>query len=198
MSTVAELRARLRTRFPQQAWALFWEVRDGTGFITAGRTADAIAMGLWPSRGLEVHGFELKLTRHDWQRELSKPEKAEAIQGYCDRWWVVAPDGVVADGELPRTWGLLEAPARGLKCRREAPTLEAKPLDRIFVASLARAMQRKSVDLFDQQFRAANTWTKDQTFASVLSQIKALHIQRVEQKIQARAFQDAIKALGVV
>jgi hypothetical protein len=85
-----------------------------------------------------VHGFEVKVSRGDWQRELQKPEKAEAIMRYCDHWWIVTPKGLVRDGELPPTWGLYELDGRGLRCAVQAPKLDATPLTREFVAAMVR------------------------------------------------------------
>jgi hypothetical protein len=81
-------------------------VRDDAGF-SAERTADALGVGLWPSRGCYLYGFELKASRADWLKELKTPAKAEAFVPYCDYWYIVAPDGVVKPAELPPGWGLL-------------------------------------------------------------------------------------------
>lgn len=136
--TSADLVHRLRERHPAPTWAFFSELRGGTGFSREGR-ADAIAMGLWPSRGMEIHGFEVKVSRSDWRRELENPAKAEQLQQFCDRWWVVVGDeSIVQAGELPPTWGLMVPHGTGLRARTEAPRLEAVPLDRPFVAALLR------------------------------------------------------------
>ena len=102
------LYAMLERRFeqPNREWALFPQVRSGAGF-DAKRTADAVAMNMWPSRGLEIHGFEIKVTRSDWQRELTMPEKMEETMTYCDRIWIIAPEGIVEVNELPAGWGLM-------------------------------------------------------------------------------------------
>jgi hypothetical protein len=76
----------LRKRFPENEYALMAEVRDKAGF-DASRSADYIAVNLWPSRGLSVNGIELKSFRSDWLSELRKPEKAEKIFQYCDYFW---------------------------------------------------------------------------------------------------------------
>ena len=47
-------------------------------------SGDAVIMSLWPSRGLELHGVEIKVSRADWKREAADPAKAEAIAAYCD------------------------------------------------------------------------------------------------------------------
>lgn len=132
------VREALRKRYEPPAWALLEEVRDATGY-DAKRSADAIAMSLWPSRGLELHGFEIKSSRNDWVREHKSPDKAEAIAAYCDRWWLVVSDvDFVRDGELPATWGLLALGPKGLKTVREAPQRKPKTMDRPFLASLLR------------------------------------------------------------
>lgn len=63
-------------------------VRDAAGFNVT-RTADVLALGLWPSRGNELHGFEVKVSRADWRKELAQPEKAEGWCQIVDRWWIV-------------------------------------------------------------------------------------------------------------
>jgi hypothetical protein len=106
------------------------------------RYADAVAVNLWPSRGLEVHGFEIKAKRGDWTRELKNPDKSVAIQQYCDRWWVVAGGrNIVQPGELPPTWGLMVVHGgskRRIVCTQEAPKLEAKALDKPFILAMLR------------------------------------------------------------
>lgn len=95
-----DIKAAMRARYCAPEWALMFEVGDGTG-VNQRRWADAVAMNLWPSRGMEVNGFEIKVSRSDWQRELKNPAKAESVQQYCDRWWIVTAPGIVKDGELP-------------------------------------------------------------------------------------------------
>lgn len=144
----------LATRFEPRAYALIEQVANGTGF-KANRWADVIAMSLWPSRGLTVHGCEIKISRGDWQRELAEPAKSAEIQSYCDHWWIVAPDGLIESHELPKTWGLLGVLANGKTVVRvPAPALDAKLLDRSFVAAVlrkyaeshARIVQRERAD----------------------------------------------------
>jgi hypothetical protein len=134
--------AALQRKYASPAWAFITQVRSQTGFATASRpvrTADALALGLWPSRGLELLGFEIKVDRGDWLRELKQPDKADLLVQFCDRWWIVVGDAsVVRDGELPPTWGLQVLTRRGLRVTVEAPRLTPSPLDRPFLASLVR------------------------------------------------------------
>ncbi len=97
-------------------------------------------MSLWPSRGIYLHGFEIKVYRNDWLRELKTPAKAEPMATRCDFWWVVVggPDIATAD-EMPDAWGLLELTGRGLVTRKAAVARSPAPeLDRNLVASILR------------------------------------------------------------
>lgn len=137
----ADLLVLLKERFPAPEYAFLPHVRNGTGYTRrVTRTADALAMGLWPSRGLDLHGFEIKSDRQDWLREKENPEKAEEIARFCDRWWLVVggPD-IVGVGELPSAWGLLAPDGKGkLSVVKEAQPLEAKPMDRAQLAAILR------------------------------------------------------------
>lgn len=133
--------AALGKRFCAPTFAFLPQVRNGVGFSRKkDRTADAIAMGLWPSRGLDIHGFEVKVSRADWKKELADPSKSAEIQRFCDRWWIaISEENIIAAGELPPTWGLMVLDKRGsMKVVREAPKLDAQPLDRLMMASLFR------------------------------------------------------------
>src|SRR3990167_4818231 len=109
--TSQDLEILISERYCAPAWAFLPQVRNGTGILSTVRTADAIAMSLWPSRGMDLHGFEIKISRYDWQKELQNPEKAEEIAAFCDYCWIVTPDelgkSIIDRGELPTNWGLL-------------------------------------------------------------------------------------------
>lgn len=145
--TLDELYAALRIRFAAPEWVFLTEVRNATGF-DGSRSADAVAMSVWPSRGLELHGIEVKQSRGDWLRELKQPAKAEAIARYCDRWWVAVTDStLIADGELPAGWGLLAPRGKKLAAVVEAPRAEPAPeTPRRFLASLLAAAQKQLSD----------------------------------------------------
>lgn len=89
-------------------YAFLRQVRNAAGF-DASRTFDAVSVGLWPSRGHEIHVYEIKVSRGDWQRELAKPAKAEDAAKVADRFSIVAPRGCVNVDEIPATWGYIEA-----------------------------------------------------------------------------------------
>lgn len=187
--TSGAMRALIRERCPKEAWAVLFEVRSETGSSGAGRYADALAMSLWPSRGLELHGFEIKVSRSDWRRELENPQKAEPIQRYCDRWWIVAPASVVLVEDLPPTWGLLVPDAKGksLRVARAAPKLE-KPdeLDRTFVASVLRSAQGQITPEVELERVRSESAAKGRA--------EGMEIGRVEAESETKRLRESIEA----
>jgi hypothetical protein len=128
----------IRKRFPEPAHVVIRQVRNAAAF-EATNTADAFAMGVWPSRGLHLHGFEIKVSRSDWLNELKKPWKSDAFQPFCDFWWLVTSPGVVQLGELPEGWGHLERKGQRLECKTE-PTKnpDPKPIPRTLLAAIVK------------------------------------------------------------
>lgn len=147
-----EIAAAMRVRYPAPEWALFFEVANATG--SNGKTrADAVAMNLYPSRGLEVYGFEFKAHRSDWKKELSSP-KAEPVAKYCDKWFVVAAEGVILDvNEVPAGWGYIKAMNGQLRTIKEAPHRESTPIDRHFLASILRRSSENDQAVMDEFLR---------------------------------------------
>jgi hypothetical protein len=131
--------AVLRERYQPPAWAFLTHVRNQTGYSRTTRTADAMAMSLYPSRGLDLHGIEIKVDRADFLRELKDPDKAAELFRFCNRWWVAVSDPeIVQPGELPSTWGLLVPRGKGLAVKVDAPALTPEPISRPFLASIFR------------------------------------------------------------
>lgn len=184
-------------------WAYIEKVRDAPGF-DAKRTADAMALGLWQSRGCELHGFEIKVSRADWRRELADPAKADDWCAIVDRWWIAAPRGIVPRDELPSTWGLLETGARGLTVTVPAPLLQKTrlPLERRFLVPILRAVGTGLAFTPDEAaIREAREqgWEAGRQSAEKNGhQWKKLHDQAVEDARRARqAVTELERVLGV-
>lgn len=136
--TSTDIRNGMSKRWAEPEYAIMWEVADATGSGSR-RYADAVIMSLWPSRGLELHGVEIKVSRSDWKREAADPRKAESVAQYCDRWWIHTAPGVVDDlSDLPPQWGLREFDGRSWKTIREAEKNSPVPISRGFLASILR------------------------------------------------------------
>jgi GNAT superfamily N-acetyltransferase len=171
----ADLLRRLRQRYQTPQWALLEQVADGVRGWNH-RYADVIVMGLFPSRGLSVIGFEIKASRGDWTRELRAPQKADPIVRHCDQWFVVAARDVILSGRqrklfsadedllgaldmatFPAPWGVMvPSGSHELTIAKQAVKLEAPPLDREFVAALLRraAEESGSKVAFDERVQA--------------------------------------------
>jgi hypothetical protein len=138
----------LGRRYTQQSgngdrWAIAEHVRSHAGF-DARRTADFVAMDLWPSKGLALHGHEVKVSRSDWLVELKDPTKAEEFRPFMDFWWLVVSDpSIVRQGELPNGWGLL-APVNGERLRvvHRAHRIVPAPMPKTMMAALMRAVAK--------------------------------------------------------
>lgn len=137
--TSSDIKTAMLAKFAPPEWAIMWEVGDATG-LSQKRWADAVMMSIWPSRGLELHGVEIKVSTSDWKREAADPRKAEAVGQYCDRWWVHTPPGVVKDlAEVPPAWGLREWDGKRWATKREAAKNPSPaPITRHFLAALLR------------------------------------------------------------
>lgn len=140
-----ELLELLSKWYQPPARAFIPEFRCGTGYSRETR-ADALAMELWPSakEGMEITGFELKVSRADWLHELKNPHKATPVKQFCDRWYLVVSDLKVITyaNELPTGWGLIYQDKGELHTMIEAPKLASIPLDKPFIAALMRRATR--------------------------------------------------------
>lgn len=203
----------LEKRYPSDRYALFPQVADSTG--SAGRRyADAIAFGLWPSRGLEIQGFEIKVSRADWLRELKDHGKSASVQAYCHRWWIVAGDkSIVKPEELPLTWGLLVPRGEdGIMAKVKAPLLEAKELSRNFCAAIMRRASEKHAkvksDIFNRLHEEAYATAKktaiaeakrvlERENAGAKSQLKDLQFKSESMQRRLDRYEGIEKAIGV-
>lgn len=135
----SDICAALRDRFKQPEWSLFFEVGNATGGHCR-RHADALAMNMYPSRGLSILGFEIKVSRGDLKRELANPDKAEEIARYCDEWYLVVPTGLIKDDDdIPVPWGVMDLSDAGLRVTKKAERLNARPVTKEFMAAVLRS-----------------------------------------------------------
>jgi len=137
-------------------WICAEHVRSDSGFW-AQRTADFMALDMWPSTGNALHGHEVKVSRSDWLCEVRQPEKSLPFLEVVDYWWIVAPEGVVKPDEIPENWGYLVLSKTGLRARVSAKALHGNggsslaahraqtPLPRGFTASLLRAVYKTAI-----------------------------------------------------
>lgn len=157
--TAAQIRAALKAHFPHPDYGLVFEVARSTGHA-ARRHLDAVAMDLWPSRGLELHGIEIKVSRSDLAAELKNPSKSDEIAQFCNRFWLATPIDLVKEAaELPLAWGLLVFDGKDIIPKKKAHA-HPGPRDptREFLAAIFRAAGRP---IDPEMFEAAITREKD-------------------------------------
>lgn len=137
-----DLMDALRNKYDDEgfSFAFLEQVSDGTG-ANCNRWADALAIQLWESRGLEILGFEIKVSRQDWIKELKQPKKAEMIAKYCNQWYLVIGDeNIIQFGELPTNWGLMVPHTKkSLKIVKPAiKNINPIPVDMPFLCAILR------------------------------------------------------------
>lgn len=135
----------LRARYAGNDWAFVADVPNGTG-ANCNRRCDGLAMSLWPSKGLYLHGHEIKVARSDWLKEIQDVAKAAAFSVFCHYWWIVAPSGIVKLEELPSDWGLMCPTGGGsLRVKRPATLTEPALPDHSLLAGIFRACVKASI-----------------------------------------------------
>jgi hypothetical protein len=140
----------VRSQYPRISHVLIEEVAPGTGWYGTARYADVLALGVWPSKGLKLEGYEIKASKADLKRELADLAKHQAVARFCNEWWLVVWDEKLLEGlEIPIGWGVMvtvpaEHETRELKVLRKAPAREPEPWPRAFVCSMVRNAHQQS------------------------------------------------------
>ncbi len=146
--TESDVIAALARSHSAPAYAFLSHVRNGTGYTKAIRTIDALSMSLYPSRGLHLTAFEVKVSRADWLRELKDPEKSDDIFDCVDFFYLVVPynkeNPIVLEGELPKNWGLVVIQGGRAITKVQAP-YHARKMDAAFLASMLRNISEGTV-----------------------------------------------------
>lgn len=182
--TTGMIMERLRKRYAAPAYGFLTEVGDATGMAHR-RWADALAMSLYPSRGLELIGIEVKASRSDWVKERDTPAKAEAIAKYCDRWYLVVGDAsIVKPGELPPTWGLIVPRGDGLAVKVDAPVLSPEPVSRKFLAAVFRRATEQSVDAKTLKARFDDGFKRGKETADVPAAYELTQLRKLREKVK--------------
>lgn len=125
--------AQIRSRYgPDKGWCVLPEVTAPALNGTKARRLDAVAFGVYESNSKRVHGFEVKVSRSDWQAELADGTKSAPGLACTTDWWIVAPAGVVKRDELPEGWGLFELGAKQMRVKKRAKIRAAVATDWLY------------------------------------------------------------------
>lgn len=112
--------------------------------------ADFLVQDCWGNSGYHQQqhpllGFEVKVSRSDYLREIKNLGKSEPFRRVCSEWYVVASDKAIVRGDLPDGWGLLVAHGPGLRmARRSATNRDPEPMPRGLIAGFLRSVAMQS------------------------------------------------------
>lgn len=181
-------------------WALFFELRNGTGFNGgAGENyADALAINLYPSKKHWRVAYEIKISRSDFLHELKNPHKRQWAFDISNEFWFACAPGVAKPEELPEGCGLLVVSGTKLKRVVAAKQRTARALGMSEVAAIAR----KSMDagaIQDAKWRHAgcdlDESALDELLATKWDQQREQHHQKAAEVWTKAQMADIAKAL---
>lgn len=167
-----------------------WHVE--TELTLDNRRLDVVAFNMWGARQYRVAGFEIKISRGDWMRELAQFQKSEGWMEVVDTFWIVTPPKLVRPDELPAGWGHLELCGSRLMTRAHATQrapqrvlpreLTARLISRVRDASANAARRRdleehrKLSEEIEQRIRSQAASEAEQT----LQELQQLRRERAE------------------
>lgn len=129
----------IQARYQGPEWAVLDELHDGTGGSST-RRFDAVAFNCWPSRGFIRLGFEIKISRADFSKELAAHEKRAALEKHCHEVYFVVGPNVCTAREIPEPWGLLEVRGDKLHCTRKSQHRKVESLTETFAVCAIRRL----------------------------------------------------------
>lgn len=178
--STAEINQMLWNRYTEKGEHVFlFDVPNIVG-VNSSRRCDGVAVGMWGSSGRLIQGFEVKMSRSDWLREVKDVSKADPFIEQCDRWWLVTGHVSIAKPEeVPAAWGWMVATKSGLRIQRPASPLPQP--DHVMKRLWAFALIRRAAERRDpnsQEFKI--------TLAKATAEAERRHKEHAEHEI-ARA-----------
>ncbi len=164
-------------------WALFFELRSGTGHGARTSYVDAFALNLWPSKRHWRIAYELKASRSDFLRELGSPGKRAWATDISHEFWYVCYPGVAKPEEIPEGCGLMVCDEAMAKLRKVVHAVQREPreLTGAEVAAFARRSQSERAELF----RYAGRDLCEADLEAILKSREDEHFQtRVRERVQ--------------
>lgn len=135
MVTACEIKKALFAYFNYDEWAVFDELRLSTGWVV-NSTIDFFAMNLWPSKKYEKLAMEIKVSRSDFSREKSNLLKSMPSLSICDKFYFVAPVGLLTIDDVPK-WARLWEYDPTTKKMLDRPYCPVSGIGSLFVPSMA-------------------------------------------------------------
>lgn len=184
-----DLREAIIARYEPPEWRLEHEV------TLAGRRLDVVAFNLFQSRQFRVVGFELKVSRGDWLRELADVRKNEEWCRVVDDFYIVTAPKIIAKDEVPAGWGHLELCGSRMMKRAVpssapiSPTLPREVVAR-FLARQAEKHEHERTREREQMRRDIYTHLRDQAQADVARRTEDLEAKNAALEATVAQFCD--------
>jgi len=161
-------------------WALFFELRSGTGYANTVSYVDAFAFNLWPSKKHWRVAYEIKASRADFLRELAKPQKRAWALEISNEFWYVCYPGVAKPEEIPQGCGLLVADEKLTKLRK---TVQAQQRDaRMFTLTEIGALARRNTEQTSALFHYAGKDITEKDLQDLLDAQRDAHFREAVRK----------------
>jgi len=146
----------IHARYQGPEWAVLDELHDGTGGSST-RRFDALAFNCWPSRGFIRVGFEIKVSRADFSKELAAHEKRAALEKHCHEVYFVVGPKVCEPREIPEPWGLLEVRGDKLHCTRKPTHRKVGEVSETLAVCAIRRMTEAAIQEAQRRYRLDDT-----------------------------------------
>lgn len=191
--TARELANAIRLRYEPPEWHVEDEV------TLAGRRLDLVALNMWTTRNHRIVGFEIKVSRGDWVRELDAFQKSEDWCAVVDAFYVVTPPKLIRDGELPDGWGLLELSGSRMMTRKHAAVREGvSVIPREIAARFLSRMAAKDSAIEREARWHANDKLREEADARARETLGRQYEGDRKELAELRAqYDEIVKALGV-
>lgn len=136
----------LLDKLEQEGVVLLREVRNKAAHH-ANRSLDGMSFGTWPSKGTHMVGYEVKINRSDWKKEIEDIEKSEAFRPFCKYFYLVSSKNIAEFHEIPETWGWLEWDGRRMVTVKPAPENKSiQPLPSTMLAAITKRCHDSAFD----------------------------------------------------
>lgn len=178
--TAEDIDKAIMETYREPEWYLGFEVGNSCGALVE-RHADAIAINAYPSRGFEVRGFEVKISRADLKHELDNGAKAEAVAKYCNYWFLVVPKGLTKDMQIPEPWGIIEYVDGKLRQKKPAKFM-MNTVDFGFMCAFIRGRQR--VDVANKSLQWQKALSEARECVKYENSAAAKEINEIKDKIE--------------
>jgi hypothetical protein len=186
--TSTQITKLLHAKHHAPEWASFAELRNAAGF-SANRSFDFWTINTWPSKGLKTIGYEIKVSRSDFARELENPRKRKALEEVCHECYFAAPKGLIDPRELPEGWGLIEA-TNVLRIAVRAPQKSEPKLDWDLLAVILRRARAQVEDCESQMAKAIDIKAKHENPEAYIAEEIAKRLESEKDRFQRKLKQE--------